>query len=208
MQGLAPDRVVYMGTVSKTLAPALRLGWLVLPSRLVEPVAGPESLDRPRLSDDRAARARAAVRERRLRSPPAPGAPALSGAPRRAGAAVARHLPGARVTGLAAGLHAIVRLARDVDGMALMRAAGASLGRRLPAGLLLSRGEARPRRPGARLREPRRAGHRRGHPPPGRGPGRDLTAAAGGSARRGEAARTAAHAWDRAPTNDGGAIAR
>ena len=31
LQGLAPDRVVYMGTVSKTLAPALRLGWLVLP---------------------------------------------------------------------------------------------------------------------------------------------------------------------------------
>ena len=36
MQGLAPDRVVYMGTVSKTLAPALRLGWLVLPPRLVD----------------------------------------------------------------------------------------------------------------------------------------------------------------------------
>jgi GntR family transcriptional regulator/MocR family aminotransferase len=37
--------------------------------------------------------------------------------------AVARHLPGARVTGLAAGLHATVRLAREVDGAALMRAA-------------------------------------------------------------------------------------
>ena len=32
LQGLAPDRVVYLGTVSKTLAPALRLGWLVLPA--------------------------------------------------------------------------------------------------------------------------------------------------------------------------------
>src|SRR5207248_1768505 len=39
LQGLAPDRVIYMGTVSKTLAPALRLGWLVLPAHLVEPVA-------------------------------------------------------------------------------------------------------------------------------------------------------------------------
>jgi GntR family transcriptional regulator/MocR family aminotransferase len=37
LQGLDPERVVYAGTVSKTLAPALRLGWLVLPQRLVEP---------------------------------------------------------------------------------------------------------------------------------------------------------------------------
>src|SRR5271165_745476 len=36
LQGLAPDRVVYLGTVSKTLAPALRLGWLVAPAHLVE----------------------------------------------------------------------------------------------------------------------------------------------------------------------------
>src|SRR5947209_7794967 len=38
LQGLAPERVIYMGTASKTLAPALRLGWLVLPARLVERV--------------------------------------------------------------------------------------------------------------------------------------------------------------------------
>jgi GntR family transcriptional regulator/MocR family aminotransferase len=38
LQGLDPERVVYAGTASKTLAPALRLGWLVLPERLVEPV--------------------------------------------------------------------------------------------------------------------------------------------------------------------------
>ena len=31
LQGLAPDLVVYAGSVSKTLAPALRLGWLVVP---------------------------------------------------------------------------------------------------------------------------------------------------------------------------------
>jgi GntR family transcriptional regulator/MocR family aminotransferase len=39
LQGLDAERVVYAGTASKTLAPGLRLGWLVLPARLVEPVA-------------------------------------------------------------------------------------------------------------------------------------------------------------------------
>jgi GntR family transcriptional regulator / MocR family aminotransferase len=39
LQGLDPEHVVYAGTASKTLAPGLRLGWLVLPRRLVEPVA-------------------------------------------------------------------------------------------------------------------------------------------------------------------------
>jgi GntR family transcriptional regulator / MocR family aminotransferase len=34
LQGLDPDHVVYGGSTSKTLAPALRLGWLVLPIRL------------------------------------------------------------------------------------------------------------------------------------------------------------------------------
>ncbi|MEU7786946.1 PLP-dependent aminotransferase family protein [Amycolatopsis sp. NPDC049159] len=38
LQALAPERVVYAGTASKTLAPALRLAWLVLPRSLVEPV--------------------------------------------------------------------------------------------------------------------------------------------------------------------------
>lgn len=34
LQGLGPDRVVYGGTVSKSLSPALRLGWLVVPEPL------------------------------------------------------------------------------------------------------------------------------------------------------------------------------
>jgi GntR family transcriptional regulator/MocR family aminotransferase len=38
MQALAPDAVVYGGTASKALAPAVGLAWLVLPQRLVDPV--------------------------------------------------------------------------------------------------------------------------------------------------------------------------
>jgi GntR family transcriptional regulator/MocR family aminotransferase len=38
LHGDDPDHVIYMGTVSKSLAPGLRLGWLVLPARLVEAV--------------------------------------------------------------------------------------------------------------------------------------------------------------------------
>ena len=38
LQGLDPEHVVYAGTASKTLAPGLRLAWLVLPRALVEPV--------------------------------------------------------------------------------------------------------------------------------------------------------------------------
>ena len=36
LQALAPDRVLYAGSASKTLAPALRLGWLCVPSTLLE----------------------------------------------------------------------------------------------------------------------------------------------------------------------------
>jgi GntR family transcriptional regulator/MocR family aminotransferase len=39
LQGLAPDRVVYAGSASKTLAPGLRLGWFVMPAHLAEPMA-------------------------------------------------------------------------------------------------------------------------------------------------------------------------
>ncbi|QRP48643.1 PLP-dependent aminotransferase family protein [Amycolatopsis sp. FDAARGOS 1241] len=34
LQGRAPDRVVYLGSTSKSLAPAVRLGWLVTPAGL------------------------------------------------------------------------------------------------------------------------------------------------------------------------------
>jgi GntR family transcriptional regulator / MocR family aminotransferase len=59
LQALAPERVIYAGTASKTLAPSLRLGWLVLPRSLVAPVvaalassgATPPLLDQLALAD-------------------------------------------------------------------------------------------------------------------------------------------------------------
>ena len=36
LQSLDPDRVVYLGSASKSLAPVLRLGWMVLPPDLVD----------------------------------------------------------------------------------------------------------------------------------------------------------------------------
>ncbi|TDE37172.1 PLP-dependent aminotransferase family protein [Nonomuraea mesophila] len=38
LQALAPDRVVYAGSASKALAPGMRLGWLIVPPSLREPV--------------------------------------------------------------------------------------------------------------------------------------------------------------------------
>ena len=123
LQGLAPDRVVYMGTVSKTLAPAIRLGWLVLPSRLRDRVTAQKTLaDHGSPTIDQLALARlieGGDYDRHLRQ-----------ARRRYRArrdalveALATNLPEARVTGVAAGLHAIVRLGRPFDALALMRAA-------------------------------------------------------------------------------------
>ena len=74
LQGLAPDRVVYAGTVSKTLAPALRLGWLVVPERLAGAIAAAKAADDLGTPVRGAARARRLPRARRARPPSAPDA--------------------------------------------------------------------------------------------------------------------------------------
>jgi GntR family transcriptional regulator/MocR family aminotransferase len=46
LQGLAPERVVYIGCASKTVTPALRLGWMAVPTDLVD------ELEQEKLYDD------------------------------------------------------------------------------------------------------------------------------------------------------------
>jgi GntR family transcriptional regulator / MocR family aminotransferase len=129
LQGLAPEHVVYLGTASKTLAPGLRLGWLVLPESLRGPVAEAKAMDDLGSSTiDQLVLARlleTSAYDRELRK-----ARRRNRARRDALiAAVARHLPGARVSGVSAGLHALVRLEHPVAvGELMTRAAERSVG--------------------------------------------------------------------------------
>ncbi|MEV6847315.1 PLP-dependent aminotransferase family protein [Actinoplanes sp. NPDC051411] len=110
LQGLAPDHVVSLGTVSKSLAPALRLGWIVVPPRLFEPLARAKWLaDRGSPGIDQLALAtliesgRYDRHLRRVRSEYAARRETLVGA-------LTRHAPHLAVTGLAAGFHAVLHL--------------------------------------------------------------------------------------------------
>ena len=78
IQGLAPEHVIYAGSASKTLAPGLRLGWLIVPSSLVEQDRCRQGGGRPRFARPRAACVRRLPVAWRVRSPPAPDAPDLS----------------------------------------------------------------------------------------------------------------------------------
>jgi GntR family transcriptional regulator / MocR family aminotransferase len=128
LQGLDPDRVIYAGTVSKTLAPALRLGWLVLPQRLLEPTlqakellaAEPSAIEQLTMAElmqsgayDRHVR-RTRLRYRRRRDL------LLS--------MLAEHAPALTLRGIAAGLHVAIDLPPDVaEHDVVARAAAAGL---------------------------------------------------------------------------------
>ena len=123
LQGMDPDRVLYAGSVSKTLAPALRLGWIVLPSALAEAASRRQAtVDRgqPVLTQltlaDLIARGELDRHLRRTRRRYRDRRDALV-------AAVTRELPGARIEGIAAGLHALVRLPAGCDERATVSAA-------------------------------------------------------------------------------------
>jgi GntR family transcriptional regulator/MocR family aminotransferase len=119
LQGLGPDAVIYGGSVSKTLAPALRIGWLVLPERLVSSVTDAKYAadlatgiwEQATLADflacgamDRHIR-RTTTRYRARRD--------------RLVTEIATRLPDWAVTGTAAGLHLLVRPPLECDEAAL-----------------------------------------------------------------------------------------
>lgn len=123
LQGLAPDRVLYIGSASKRLTPGMRLGWMLLPSWLSWALisakaiedAGSEIAGQLALADF-ISRGELERHLRRMR---------LRYARRRETllAALARELPDWRQNGRATGLYVLVELPGDMDEPALLAAA-------------------------------------------------------------------------------------
>ncbi|MBB4910808.1 MocR-like pyridoxine biosynthesis transcription factor PdxR [Actinophytocola algeriensis] len=125
MQGMAPGRVFLLGSVSKTLSPALGVGWLVAPGamaaalRAANPVAAaPPVLDQLALATfiDRGwydAHLRAARRRYRTRRDLLVRT-------------LTELIPDGRAAGTAAGLHILLHLPDGTDTRAVVRAAAAA----------------------------------------------------------------------------------
>ena len=108
LQGLAPHRVVTIGSVSKSLAPWMRLGWIVSPPELTAAITlEKEIADRGSPGLDQLALAhliRSGRFDRHLRR--------MRGGVRRHAAralveALSEHAPAVALGGLAAGFHAV-----------------------------------------------------------------------------------------------------
>jgi GntR family transcriptional regulator / MocR family aminotransferase len=123
LQGLAPDHVFLLGTASKALAPAIRLGWVHAPAALASAVAAEKEMsDRGSCMLDQLALAtllttgRYDRHLRRMRTVYAARQAALTGA-------FARHAPRVRLAGLAAGFHAVAPLSAGTDETEVIAAA-------------------------------------------------------------------------------------
>jgi GntR family transcriptional regulator/MocR family aminotransferase len=127
IHGLAPDLVIYAGTASKTLAPGLRLGWMILPAHLVDEVStlkeatdrGSPSLEQLQFADF-LARGEFDHHLRRMR-------PIYRARRDTLLAALRRYLPELRTVGASAGLHVVAWLPDGIDEAALIERA-ASVG--------------------------------------------------------------------------------
>lgn len=125
LQGLAPERVAYIGSASKRLVPGMRLGWMLTPSWLGWPLIsvkaiedrGSEAVGQLALQDF-IARGELDRHLRRMRQRYQGRREALLNA-------VARYLPEARPGEGAAGLYELVELPRGIDEAALVGAAAA-----------------------------------------------------------------------------------
>ncbi len=115
LQGLAPHRVALIGTVSKSLSPALRLGWVLCPPALLQTVVAEKTHDdrgSPLLEQlALATLIRSGRFDRHLRR-----MRGVYAARRRALIdALATHAPSVKLEGLAAGIHAVARLPAGAD---------------------------------------------------------------------------------------------